>query len=311
MAVPRQAQSVPAEFLRPRCISVTRNQSLFSPVAYPTLTRRVPPLHPLIPHRRPNSTHFRPTRNFSSQQRAFIPLSREREVSRARARRALAGGWAVPRQIVSLSPTAPPLTTTAASNISGSGDGERGTAGYRGEAATAAVESGGVGTGDGYSVGSGSSGGAKVVAASGGFRHTVLVTNDGRIYVFGEGSAVAGGDLSALEGKGGAALREAGGLVRRRRSEQRGREYVEGPDAVEVSRATPAGVTEVGYPTCTGFGDAVVSAPACCRWYSSISPLKVHEHHSTFVCHLWASPQHEDVWNRFHGTCTTSSKRRW
>ncbi|CAM9544121.1 unnamed protein product, partial [Hapterophycus canaliculatus] len=57
------------------------------------------------------------------QQRAFIPLSREREVSRARARRAFAGGWAVPREIASLAPMTPSLITTAASNTFSSKEG--------------------------------------------------------------------------------------------------------------------------------------------------------------------------------------------
>lgn len=142
-------------------------------------------------------------RNKARQQQTFIPLSREREVSRARARRALAGGWAVPREIASLAPPLPPRTVPG-----GSGDSEVGS------------RPGGQGRG------SGGGGGVKVVAAAGGFRHTVLLTDDGKMYLFGEGAAVAGGDLPGLEGRGGggvgAELRESGGLVRRRRPEEEG-----------------------------------------------------------------------------------------
>ncbi|CAM9859255.1 unnamed protein product [Scytosiphon promiscuus] len=177
-------------------------------------------------------------RTFSRQQRIFIPLSREREVSRARARRALIGGWAVPRRIACLAPTASPLTKTAASNTAGSAEGEGGTAG----------------------------GGAKIVAAAAGFRHTVLVTHDGRMYLFGEGSAVAGGDLSALEGKGAAALRDSGGLVRHQRSEEQGKDQKERPDAVEALSAV-AGPTPVPKEVCSAWFPTLagrrVSAVAC------------------------------------------------
>lgn len=118
---------------------------------------------------------------------SFIPLSREREVSRARARRAQADGWAVPREVVSLSPSPmpPPRSTVPGS---ANGDGVRGT------------EGGGT---------------ARVVAATAGFSCTVFMTDDGRMFLCGEGAAVAGGDLTTLEEKvEGTKLREGGGLVR-------------------------------------------------------------------------------------------------
>lgn len=149
-------------------------------------------------------------RHDTRQQQTFIPLSREREVSRARARRALAGGWAVPREIVSLAPPPPPTPTPCHPAVP---------------------------KGDNIVTDPSALGGFDIAAAAGGFSHTVLVTGDGRMYVFGEGAAVAGGDLATLEGKGasvdGGRLREAGGLVRGR---QLGEEVGgERPDPVAVS----------------------------------------------------------------------------
>ncbi|CAN0090766.1 unnamed protein product [Ectocarpus fasciculatus] len=164
------------------------------------------------------------------QTQTFIPLSREREVSRARARRALAGGWAVPREIASLASPSPPPNATA-SNTHDAGEG---------------------------------TGRVKVVAAACGFSHTALVTEDGRVYLFGEGAAVAGGDLQALEGgKGGvveaARLREAGGLVRRQRSE--GEEDRGGLDAV-------AALSAVAGPT-------PVPREACSSWFPTLAARRV------------------------------------
>ncbi|CAM9331727.1 unnamed protein product [Ectocarpus sp. 12 AP-2014] len=169
------------------------------------------------------------------QAQTFIPLSREREVSRARARRALAGGWAVPREIASLaSPSPPPKATAANTRNTGKG-----------------------------------TGGVKVVAATCGISHTALVTEDGRMYLFGEGAAVAGGDLQALEGENGgvvegAGLREAGGLVRRRRLE--GGEDHGGLDAVAALSAV-AGPTPVPRETCSSWFPTLatrrVAAVAC------------------------------------------------
>jgi len=140
-------------------------------------------------------------------------------VSRARARRALSGGWAVPREIASLAPSALPGVVSGDVGVGGR-VGERGIGGGN--------SGGGIG-------------GVKVVAAAGGFNHTALVTGDGKMYLFGEGAAVAGGDLHGLEGRGGggvgAELREAGGLVRRRRPEEEGGEGdKDGLDPVAVSR---------------------------------------------------------------------------
>ncbi|CAM9411965.1 unnamed protein product [Ectocarpus sp. 13 AM-2016] len=169
------------------------------------------------------------------QTQTFIPLSREREVSRARARRALAGGWAVPREIASLASPSPPPKATA-TNTRNTGEG---------------------------------TGGVKVVAAACGFSHTALVTEDGRMYLFGEGAAVAGGDLQALEGENGGAfegagLREAGGLVRRRRSE--GGEDNGGLHAVAALSAV-AGPTPVPRETCSSWFPTLaarrVAAVAC------------------------------------------------
>ncbi|CAN0133254.1 unnamed protein product [Ectocarpus sp. 4 AP-2014] len=169
------------------------------------------------------------------QTQTFIPLSREREVSRARARRALAGGWAVPREIASLACPSPPPEATAANTRN-------------------SVER---------------TGRVKVVAAACGFSHTALVTEDGRMYLFGEGAAVAGGDLQALEGENGgvaegAGLREAGGLVRRRRSE--GGEDHGGLDAVAALSAV-AGPTSVPRETCSSWFPTLaarrVAAVAC------------------------------------------------
>lgn len=158
-------------------------------------------------------------RHETRQRQTFIPLSREREVSRARARRALAGGWAVPREIASLAPRPPPPN---APNADSAGDNRGGGRGRKGDGVGGAPSGGG---------------GGNIVAAAAGFSHTVLVTGDGRMYLFGEGAAVAGGDLAALEARGGGVdggrLREAGGLVRRRPSAEEGGERV---DPVTVSR---------------------------------------------------------------------------
>lgn len=136
------------------------------------------------------------------QKSSFIPLSREREVSRARARRAQADGWAVPREVVSLSPSPMPpprLTVPGSSN----GEGVRLTE----EGVT-----------------------ARVVAATAGFSCTVFVTDDGRMFLCGEGAAVAGGDLATLEENvEGTKLREIGGLVRSSKG-------TEGIDPLVVSR---------------------------------------------------------------------------
>ncbi|CAM9808914.1 unnamed protein product [Ectocarpus sp. 6 AP-2014] len=165
----------------------------------------------------------------------FIPLSREREVSRARARRALAGGWAVPREIASLASASPPPKRTA-SNTRNTREG---------------------------------TGRVKVVAAACGFSHTALVTEDGRMYLLGEGAALAGGDLQALEGENGGALegtglREAGGLVRRMCS--KGGEDHGGLDAVAALSAV-AGPTPVPRETCSAWFPTLaarrVAAVAC------------------------------------------------
>lgn len=142
--------------------------------------------------------------NKEQQPQTFVPLSREREVSRTRARRALAGGWAVPRMIMSLSASPDAAGLPAEGGL------------YRTR----------------------SRGGEIIVAAAAGFSHTAFITDEGKLCLFGEGAAVAGGDLARLEataGEGGGGggvglgLREGGGLVRR--SEQQ-----EGPDPLTVRR---------------------------------------------------------------------------
>lgn len=55
----------------------------------------------------------------------------------------------------------------------------------------------------------------RVVAATAGFSCTVFVTDDGRMFLCGEGAAVSGGDLTILEEKvEETKLKEGGGLVR-------------------------------------------------------------------------------------------------
>lgn len=142
---------------------------------------------PAVGRTYPDNSNNKPRR----QHQPFIPLSGEREISRARVRRALAGGWAEPRKVTSLAaprpPQSPSPTRTPFKELDGSGaDGVEGRAGVR------------------------------IVAAAAGFCHTAFVTDEGRLYLFGEGAAVAGGDLSVLEGRVNATgLRESEGLVRR------------------------------------------------------------------------------------------------
>eukprot|EP00752_Nemacystus_decipiens_P007119 g6377.t1 len=195
------------------------------------------------------------------QQQTFIPLSREREVSRARARRALVAGWAVPREIASLAPPA----AANASNTDGVVD-SRGNGRSRGGGAN----------GDDPCAG----GGENIVAAAGGFSHTVLVTSDGRMYLFGEGAAVAGGDFAALEARGGAIdggrLKEAEGLVRRRPSTEGGgggggggggeREPVD-PVAIEAHWTAQA-ISAVAGPT-------PVPREACSSWFPTMAARRV------------------------------------
>ncbi|CAM9295602.1 unnamed protein product [Hapterophycus canaliculatus] len=84
------------------------------------------------------------------------------------------------------------------------------------------------------------------------------------MYLFGEGSAVAAGDLVALEGKGGAALRSSGGLVGRRHTEQREKGNLKGPgaalSAVAGPTPVPREVCSSWFPTLAG---RRVSAVAC------------------------------------------------
>lgn len=131
-------------------------------------------------------------------------------------------------------PPPPPPSSSAASKATTAGD-NRGKGPGR--------------TGDGGHSDPSGGGGVNIVAAAGGFSHTALVTSDGRMYLFGEGAAVAGGDLAALEAKGGGVdggqLREAGGLVRRRRSGEEGEERL---DPVAVSGDRPkSGIVGVVY----------------------------------------------------------------
>lgn len=148
-------------------------------------------------------------------------------MSRTRARRALAGGWAVPRMIASLSASPNEPDSPA--------EGEPHRIGGRG--------------------------GVTIVAAAAGFSHTALVTDEGKLCLFGEGAAVAGGDLSRLEGtiegEGsavglGLGLREGGGLVRR--SEQEG-----GLDPLMVRRTHDSctNVTKNGVCLCLHFTEAI------------------------------------------------------
>lgn len=70
--------------------------------------------------------------------------------------------------------------------------------------------------------GTGGTGGVRIVAAAAGSSHTVLVTAQGRICIFGEGAAVCGGDVSVLEtGVDGVdmGLTAGGGLVHGSREE--------------------------------------------------------------------------------------------
>eukprot|EP00903_Cladosiphon_okamuranus_P005884 g5820.t1 len=125
--------------------------------------------------------------------------------------------------------------------------------------------SGGCRAGDGSGSGADPGGGvgATIVAAAGGFSHTVLVTSDGRMYLFGEGAAVVGGDLAAQEGNGGGVnggrLREAGGLVRRHRSGEE-----EAGERVDPVTALSA----VGGPT-------PVPREACSSWFPTMAARRV------------------------------------
>lgn len=118
--------------------------------------------------------------NSNVNNQSFVPLSREREISRARALRALAGGWAVPRQITSL---APPSATNANTEPVPSGA----------AVTTSAVARGNEGGGARAGLG------VRIVKAAAGLSHTALVTNAGRLFLFGEGAVVAGGDPTTLE----------------------------------------------------------------------------------------------------------------
>ncbi|CAM9453734.1 unnamed protein product [Sphacelaria rigidula] len=147
---------------------------------------------------------------------SFVPLSRERDISRSTARRALVGGWAEPRPISCL---AQPQPTAS----------------------------------------------ALIVAAAAGRSHTILMTAEGRMFVFGEGAAVAGASPSTLnsvlgvEGKetgGGAAGGDDGvrGLVKR--SAEEGAE-----DPLEILSAVA--------------GPTPVPREACCSWLPALATRRI------------------------------------
>ena len=67
----------------------------------------------------------------------------------------------------------------------------------------------------------------KIVAAALGSSHTALVSSDGRLWLFGEGAAIAGGDVTRFDdvrgsGDGAGGLKESGGLLRRSQADKSG-----------------------------------------------------------------------------------------
>ncbi|CAM9707142.1 unnamed protein product [Laminaria digitata] len=99
--------------------------------------------------------------------------------------------------------------------------------------------------------------GARIVAATAGFSCTVFVTDDGRMFVCGEGAAVAGGDLATLEEKVDGTrlrLREGGGLVR--------------------SSKEKAGIDPLVALSAVA-GPAPVPREACSSWFPNIAARRV------------------------------------